>query len=214
MKDNKNHNGNGNDGVRERILLAAKSEFAAHGLRGVSVRNIAGRAGTTAAMINYYFRSKQGLYHEVVEQALGRLLVRLAGLMQENPDEEDLPPRLAALFFDFLAGERELQQLLLREVLDSTEVMPVIVMRHLAPLRSMFKGRFGKGDAGFQISISLFGAVAGYFLYAPVVAELTGADPLAPERLRRRRKHVIDLAEQLGQPPAAAPPKGKKRGSK
>ena len=185
------------DGVRERILAAAKTEFAAHGLRGVSVRDIASQAKTTAAMINYYFGSKQGLYYEVVEQALGPLLVRLGGVMQENTEEDDLAPRLAVLYFDFLSEERDLQQLLLREVLDSSEVLPAIVLRHLVPLRSMFEGRFGGGDEAFQGAISLFGAVAGYFLYAPVVAELTGTDPLTIQGLRRRRRHVVDLADQL-----------------
>ena len=185
------------DGVRNRILAAAKSEFAAHGLRGVSVRDIATGAKTTAAMINYYFGGKQGLYHEVVEQALGPLLVRLGGVMQEASGEDDLAPRLSVLYFDFLSKERELQQLLLREVLDSSEVLPAIVLRHLVPLRTMFEGRFGTGDAAFQAAVSLFSSVAGYFLYAPLLAELTGQDPLSAKSLRQRRKHVVELADHL-----------------
>ena len=182
--------------VREQILAAAKTEFARLGLRGASVRGIASGAGVTPAMINYHFQGKLGLYKEVVEAALQGLMVHLSGALL--PDKRGgLGPALAGAYFDFLCQERELQRIMVHEVLAGGGVLPAIVQRHLLPLRALLQGRFGKGQRTFQSAVTLFGAVAGYFLYAPVLAELTGEDPLEEAALARRRRHVVALARDL-----------------
>lgn len=54
--------------ARERVLEAAIEEFALRGLGGASVRRICARAGANIASVNYYFRSKNGLYAAVFER--------------------------------------------------------------------------------------------------------------------------------------------------
>ena len=184
------------DGVRERILVAAKAAFARLGLRGASVRVIAAGAGVTPAMINYHFRGKLGLYNVVVDGALQGLMRHLAGALAAGEPAE-LAPALAGAYFHFLCQERELQRLMMHEVLAGGAELPDIVQRHLLPLRGLLQGRFGHGGETFQAAVTLFGAVAGYFLYAPVLQELTGEDPLEGEALARRREHVVALAREL-----------------
>jgi len=184
--------------VRERIIAAARAEFAANGLRGSSVRSIGARAGVTAAMINYYYGSKVALYDLVVEQAQARFFARVSTAL-EGGDRVELPARLTGAYFDFLSEEREFQQLLLREVLDRGEGVPAFVRKYVAPVRTLLEGLFGGGDDSFQIAVSLFGAVAGYFLYEPVLSELVGEHVLDEERLARRRQHVVELATLLAQ---------------
>ncbi len=183
-------------GVRQRIISAAKAEFAAHGSKAASVRSIASRAGVTAAMINYYYGSKQALYDLIVEQAQARLLSSISLALAES-EQEQLPARLAAAYFDFLAEERDFQRLLAREVLDRGEAASDFVSRHLVPLRAMFEDLFGRDDAALQAAISVFGAVAGYFLYEPVMAQLLGDDAVAAAGLARRREHIMELASML-----------------
>lgn len=45
----------------ERILAAAIAEFGAHGVRGVSLKSIAARAGVSPALIMHHYGSKDGL---------------------------------------------------------------------------------------------------------------------------------------------------------
>jgi len=184
--------------VRQRIQAAAKKEFAKYGLKGASVGAIAARAGVTPAMINYHFQGKLRLYHEVVKSAIERLMSHLSRALASS-DDLQLPVRLAGAYFDFLCTEQELQRLLMHEVLGNEEALPEIITQHLKPLRSILQERYGQSDATFQNAVSLFGAVAGYFLYAPVMAELLGADPLAPSALRRRRHHILMLAAQFSE---------------
>ena len=184
--------------MRQRILHAARSAFAAHGLRATSVRGIATRADVTAAMINYYFGSKRALYDEVVSEAQAALQARVARAMG-GATAADLPSRLAGAYFDFLAEEHDFQRLILREVLDSGEGISGYVERYVAPLSALVSARFGDDEATVQAAISLFGAIAGYFLYAPVLAELLDSDPTSRDRLAQRRRHVMALAELLAE---------------
>ena len=55
--------------TREAILEAATRRFATQGYGGAGVREIAADAGVTAALVNRYFGSKEGLFAEVIERA-------------------------------------------------------------------------------------------------------------------------------------------------
>ncbi len=76
--------------TREAILEAATRRFATQGYERAGVREIAADAGVTAALVNRYFGSKEGLFAEVIERALdmGRLL---------EGRREDLADHLARL---------------------------------------------------------------------------------------------------------------------
>lgn len=52
---------------RERILAAARSEFAQQGFRGATLRAIAGEVGVDVALIAHYFGSKSGLFSATME---------------------------------------------------------------------------------------------------------------------------------------------------
>jgi TetR/AcrR family transcriptional regulator len=53
---------------RTNIISATTPLFAAKGLNGVSVRELAGTAGVNLSMISYYFGSKEGLYAAVLTE--------------------------------------------------------------------------------------------------------------------------------------------------
>jgi AcrR family transcriptional regulator len=56
--------------TKEAILQAATNRFATFGYEHAGVREIAADAGVTAALVNRYFGSKEGLFAEVNERAL------------------------------------------------------------------------------------------------------------------------------------------------
>lgn len=55
---------------RQAILLAAEQLFAEHGFNGVSMRDIAARAGVPVALVSYHYGTKHGLYHAIFESWL------------------------------------------------------------------------------------------------------------------------------------------------
>jgi AcrR family transcriptional regulator len=62
--------------TRERILQAATTEFALHGLEGASIRAIARRAGVSHTRFVYYFDSKEGLWQAVALRTTSELTGR------------------------------------------------------------------------------------------------------------------------------------------
>jgi AcrR family transcriptional regulator len=56
-------------GVRKNILAVAMAEFAANGLSGARIDEIAAKTSTSKRMIYYYFGDKEGLYGQVLEEA-------------------------------------------------------------------------------------------------------------------------------------------------
>ena len=60
----------GKDSARQRLIDAAGKLFANKGFSDASVREICDLAGTNQASINYYFRNKEKLYHEVLNNII------------------------------------------------------------------------------------------------------------------------------------------------
>ncbi|MBL8380814.1 MAG: TetR family transcriptional regulator [Burkholderiales bacterium] len=80
------------DDPSARILESATRHFADHGFEDASVRAIAGAAKVNPALINYYFRSKDDLYREVVVHSVQRLAeARLQTLDRLEADAKGAP---------------------------------------------------------------------------------------------------------------------------
>lgn len=70
------------DSTRTRLLEAAGEIFADHGFSATTIQMISQRADANIAAVNYYFGSKENLYHEVL--AYGR---ELSGDAAQSMDE-------------------------------------------------------------------------------------------------------------------------------
>jgi len=70
--------------TRERILKTAARLFADRGYEATSIRTIATKANVNQAAINYHFKSKDGLYHEVLRRALRALTEHQLSHAQET----------------------------------------------------------------------------------------------------------------------------------
>jgi len=65
--------------VRAMLLKASLECFISDDYHKVTTRLIAEKAGTSVAMIRYYFGNKEGLYEEMIREKLGALLDALDG---------------------------------------------------------------------------------------------------------------------------------------
>lgn len=82
--------------VYKALLATALSSLERAPYASLSVRDIAFEADTNAAMINYYFGGKEGLFLALVEQMFEDIRERLARLEQTVDDNQDPPTRLLA----------------------------------------------------------------------------------------------------------------------
>ncbi|MFE1954627.1 TetR family transcriptional regulator [Streptomyces sp. NPDC059524] len=71
-------------GARERILDAAREEFAERGYEKTSVRGIAKAAGVDSALVHHYFGTKEAVFAASVEVAFAPAL-GVPGVVEEGP---------------------------------------------------------------------------------------------------------------------------------
>ncbi len=84
--------------TRARIIEAAEATFAAQGIAGARVDDIAARAAVNKRMLYYYFDSKEGLYEAVLRRRLAGRREVFASL--PGTAEERLPARMAEALAD------------------------------------------------------------------------------------------------------------------
>lgn len=97
------------------IIAVATAEFAAKGLSGARIDEIAERTRTSKRMIYYYFENKEGLYLAVLEDAYRRIRQIEAEL-----DLDHLPPlealaQLVGFTFDYQTGNPDFIRLVMIE---------------------------------------------------------------------------------------------------
>ena len=82
-----------------RIIAVAREEFARRGFAGARVEQIVRRAGVNKQLLFYYYHSKLGLFHAVLEQSSSELEGALAELaLPSGGPLERLRLTLQALF--------------------------------------------------------------------------------------------------------------------
>lgn len=82
--------------TRDRIVASAARLFYGHGIRGVSVDDVAARAGVTKRTLYYHFRSKDDLIAAYLSSRDEPTIVIVMGWM--DAAEGSLADRLAAVF--------------------------------------------------------------------------------------------------------------------
>jgi TetR/AcrR family transcriptional regulator len=193
--------------TRKRILDAALSEFAAHGLAGARTEQIAAAAGVNKALLYYYFESKEKLYAAALEMVSARVRDRSMQVFLREASPGERLMRAALEHFDRILTQREFQSLMQQEMIrlhkgEATE-LTILVKRIFAPLHAMFQSMVREGIASgelieaewLQIVLAALGANVFYFLSAPVWRLIMPFEPFAPDVLRARR---VALVEFLG----------------
>ena len=194
--------------TRGRILEAALTEFAAHGLAGARTEQIAAAAQVNKALLYYYFESKEKLYAATLEMVSSRVRDRSMAvfLREASPGERVL--RAALEHFDRILTQREFQSLMQHEMIRMHKgeegELPVLAKRIFGPLHAMLQSMVREGIASgelievewLQVVLSSLGGNVFYFLSAPVWRLIEPFEPFDTEVLRARR---VALVEFLGQ---------------
>lgn len=82
-------------GQRDRLVDAAVTLFARHGVAATSTKAIAAEAGVTPALVHYYFRDRETLLDAIFEERLQPLIELVFGALQAG--DADPVARIQAL---------------------------------------------------------------------------------------------------------------------
>src|SRR6187455_1667961 len=70
--------------TEEKIKSAARLVFTKKGYAATRTRDIAEESGINLALLNYYFRSKEKLFHIVMEEKFQKLFGTIAPILMDN----------------------------------------------------------------------------------------------------------------------------------
>ncbi len=110
--------------TRDKILEAARMSFSEKGFDGVSMEEIAQRAGVRKALIYYYFPSKENLFEEVWNKALEELENHIFGEIEGENYYIRKIKRFLRAYIDFVTSRKVISKVIQKEkvsILDADE---------------------------------------------------------------------------------------------
>ena len=189
---------------REAILLAARDEFAAHGLGGARVERIAQRAGVNKKLLYHYFADKDDLFRAVMEEAY--LHIRQA---EQALHLSDLPPadavrKLTEFTWNYYLAHPEFLTLLNSENLHQARHVktsqraqalnsPLIQMLGEVLERGRVLGVFRGGVDPLQLYISIAGLSYFYLSNKYTLSAIFGRNLMTAKARQQRLSHVCDV---------------------
>ena len=190
----------------DRILDAARGEFAQHGFGGARLQDIAARAQLSHPTLLYHFGSKEGLYAAVIEQAMQDWAAMTSLAIADGKDGFDRVATLIDAGFAFFATHHDFVVIWRREAIEGGSRLQQAIAEHMRPffdravvfLRGEVEaGRLREHDPIELIQL-VYGAVMTYFSDAGFRAALSGVDPMTSEaRARFRDAFTLMLRDAL-----------------
>ncbi len=183
---------------RDNLIASSLPLFAAKGLNGVSVRELAAAAGVNLSMISYYFGGKEGLYAAVLTDQFA-ILGKLDELVQRETDTL----RKFELYVRATVTRYRKNPYLLRfytsELTNPTASFETIIKPAIKnvvqTLLDAFVDALSHEDFRADLDpadtvLALAGMINFYFLLEPATAELVDHSPERDEELVR---HIMDI---------------------
>lgn len=191
----------------EEILKAAEEEFFRNGYDATSTAVIAKRADVTHAMVNYYFRTKEKLFIQILDNHVYEMLRSLKPLMNEEDDIVRVSIKAAEVIFDKMNEDRRFPFILS----DISRTHPDFLLRYRDAFDTVCRDSMGMHSKRLEKRIA-DGSVADCtmtdiynsvltlattpFLVIPLLENVAG---LTPDRidayLSSRKKEMVRLLE-------------------
>jgi AcrR family transcriptional regulator len=192
------------EGMRRRILEAAKQEFASHGLAGARVDRIAAKAGANKRMLYYHVGKKDDLYLAVLEGAYEKIRAEERTLDLEHLDPPEAIRRLIDFTWNYFLRNPEFLALLNTENLArakhlkrSTKVKsmhsPFVEMIRAVVRRGVARGDFPVAVDPVQLYISIAGLSFFYLSNNATLSFIFGRDLLSRDAKDERLEHMVAL---------------------
>ena len=199
------------EATRQKLLIAARREFADCGLAGARVDEIAARAGVNKQLVYHYFGDKDALYLAVLEWVYEEIRTQERKLNLEGLPPEQAIRKLVESSFDHLAAHPDFIRLLndenrggARHVRGSRRLeamhSPLVSMVDKILKQGVREGIFRRGVNPVHLYISIAGLSYFFFSNTPTLSAIFGTDLGSPAARRARRKHVVDLVLQALRP--------------
>jgi len=193
--------------TKARILSAAEEVFASRGFPGASTREIAARAGVNISSLHYHWASKETLYFAVFRNIFDRLvdLVRdaLEPLQTQHQDRKAVIDQTMDRLFDFFADNPNIPKLLVRRIVENTDIDVGVERDVLVPAWGVFSAwmkRLGQklSDTDSRLfMLSVHSVMLIYLLDSQSYQSVLGGSVRSGPLREQVRAHVRRLVQAL-----------------
>lgn len=121
--------------TEEKILLSASKVFTEKGFAGTRTRDIAEEAGINLALLNYYFRSKEKLFEQVMKVKMVLLFGQIVPILtNEKTTLDEKIDLVSEKYFEILSKNPNLPLFVLSEMQKKNSEVKSII-----PVNKIFK---------------------------------------------------------------------------
>lgn len=181
--------------TEEKIKAAARKVFMQKGYGASRTRDIAEAAGINLALLNYYFRSKEKLFHEIMMERVQHLFGTVAPIIQDPalPLESKME-KLADAYIDMLSENPDLPMFVLNELRKQPELFRSrmnieTLLKNSSLLRQLREKRSDVEPA--QYLMNIMGLMLFPFLAKPVLLAVGLASEKNFGALMDQRRRLI-----------------------
>lgn len=206
--------------VRGRLLAAAVELFAAQGVAGTTVAEIAKRAGVTSAMVHYYFQTKEQLLEAVVQDKLvDGFLATMGGALVAGREPGELVAGLVWRIVEASDRMPWLPSLWVREVIsEGGALRDQVIRRADLGMTERFKAQIaaaqkrGTVNPGVNSQLLLMSVIALTMLPLSLAKSWSRLPLIGPVSKDDLGRHVVALLTHglAAGPKAAAKTKGRR----
>jgi AcrR family transcriptional regulator len=174
---------------RARIRDAALAEFAAHGVRGATIRGIAARAGVSPALVQHHFGSKDRLRRACDEHVAGYIRAEATAALHEGAMSE--PGHLA----ETLRTAPLLQRYLARALVDDSPAAGALFDELVAVTGQHLADPPDAVSSPDDRALVLTAMRLGLIVLHEHLSRALGVDSLGPEAAARIGRASLDLLD-------------------
>jgi TetR/AcrR family transcriptional regulator len=187
--------------TRDTILRSAERLFAEKGFELTTVREIAQDSGVNVAMIYYYFKTKEGLHQEIIEESFSHLYHSLTEGIDEGKGPEEKIHDVIKVYVEFLYSHKDLHRIILRETVSQSGHIEMIVKKYVSKNFNLVhgvieegakSGVFKKQDTALS-TFSLVGMILYYFTYEPIFTRLISSGKMEKPVTEYLPEHIFNL---------------------
>ncbi|MFC0182456.1 DNA-binding transcriptional regulator, AcrR family [Pseudarcicella hirudinis] len=183
--------------TEQKIMEAARKVFTQKGYSGTRTRDIAEEAGINLALLNYYFRSKEKLFQQVMIEKIQQFFSVIAPIfMDASSDLETKVERIASNYIDMLSENPDLPIFVLSEIRNNkdqifTRLNVGKLVQHSSLVQQLKEKRPDINPLHFIINI--LGMLVFPFVAQPVLVTTSMTDPEQFKVLMEERKRLIPI---------------------
>ena len=193
----RNKTGSDSLSTEEKIKAAARKVFLRKGFAATRTRDIAEEAGINLALLNYYFRSKQKLFDEVMKEKIQTLLQTLIPVLI-NPATtlEDKMKLIVSNYIEVLIANNDLPIFVLNELRkeNANFISDLPIQKVLLQSSFMMQLKERRSDINpIHFLVSLLGMTIFPFVAKPILTQSGLVNEKNFQSLMKEREALIPI---------------------